>query len=633
MDGKRKIVFRCWVIVAVLVFQPVPALAHFCGPTQVTLKVGESCAWRILADRTETTTLYVPSISGDPGVVSAGPLNPFMAFHGDFIFTGTAPGTNMFDSLWQYVPPVGDPVIGFCFVTIVVEAADTNQPAEELVLGGALPTHDGVGGIEPKELRAMLDEFIPQESKKLLVLGQCFAGNFATSEHFANAPNISVASATSRDQLAYYGGYHDDAARDLKPGPGRTALDMHRSGHIGKQTLSPSSLGIPQTKKFLREKSEWPLATGGLSLSGFSLESVTSNGTVRSRHVVVYMGQPEIKEVVASTHNGITIPNYDGDFQNIDDNADRDAIKQNFANEINTTVRTVGGKPLPSDPAKGQNGWDLPGDEENLKKAIKEAGDAIRAAPDPAAEQFILFVGDHGQQYIGFEIVISTLPGFDSSTATEAWSFANPAGSYLQFEAENIVHFDVEIIPAPGGSASGPPANGSFGAIGSGDFEIELRPETGSSLILSNFTMHEFDLDGDGVIGSLPGEATELFFTIAEHEFLNRFEGVSTDIIVHNHTAEAYQIQDLKWHSGAISKPFTIIPQPRFQSVKRLITGEMELIIYGPPGEPFMLQASSDGMTWSDIRVIVLTEEVTTILEPVSPSAGELRYRLDWLWP
>ena len=47
----------------------------------------------------------------------------------------------------------------------------------------------------------MLDMFIPAESQKLLVFGMCFAGDFAVSEHFVNAPNTAVASDTVRRTL------------------------------------------------------------------------------------------------------------------------------------------------------------------------------------------------------------------------------------------------------------------------------------------------------------------------------------------------------------------------------------------------------------------------------------------------
>ena len=89
----------------------------------------------------------------------------------------------------------------------------------------------------------------------------------------------------------------------------------------------------------------------------------------------------------------------------------------------------------------------------------------------------------------------------------------------------------------------------------------------------------------------------------------------------------------MKLLSGSISKPATVIPEPLIQSVKLSSPGQIELTVYGPPGEPFMLQSSNDGMTWQDHSVANLTSEFTTIVIPAGPSNSASLFRLEWIWP
>ena len=190
-------------------------------------------------------------------------------------------------------------------------------------------------------LRVMLDAFIPPQNAQssLLIFTECYGGD--KMDDFEGRPGTTVLSATSPCQPAYYGGYHDDAARALRPGEGRTSNDVHNAGVAGK------------------DSQENPQQQG----PGCSLEPTMPDGPIQSRHVLVYAGQP----------NNL-------------DNADRDNIQDNFAGQANTTVTTVGASGAADD-------YDYPGSLGGLRDALRQIG----ANMNPN-EQFILFVTDHGDK-------------------------------------------------------------------------------------------------------------------------------------------------------------------------------------------------------------------------------------------
>jgi hypothetical protein len=164
-------------------------------------------------------------------------------------------------------------------------------------------------------------------------------------DDFAGRDRTGLLSATAVSQTARYRGYHDDAARALEAGEGRTSDDVHAAGVGGKSRY------------------EDPFKTGDV----ISLAPVNPTGEIQSRHVLVYGG-------------------CDGRYGDLD-RADRDAIETNFSGDISTTVTTVG-----MDGTAG--GWDYPGTLAGLRDAL----DAISGRMNEN-EQFILFVTDHGDKH------------------------------------------------------------------------------------------------------------------------------------------------------------------------------------------------------------------------------------------
>ncbi|HZU86875.1 MAG TPA: hypothetical protein VFF78_05300 [Anaerolineaceae bacterium] len=205
----------------------------------------------------------------------------------------------------------------------------------------SLATSNGAS-IYDDELRALLDEYIPTANahSALLVFTQCFGGDML--DNFAGRENTGVISATSPGgEEAQYGGYHDDAAAGLFPAAGRTSADVHAAGMAGK------------------DPSEHPVSQG----DPISLEPITGKVPITSRHVLFFAG--ESGELSAA------------------DIADRNKVVENFGGQSpTTTVTTVG---------FGGAGWDHPGTVEGLRAALQTIG-----AQMGPGEQFILFVGDHG---------------------------------------------------------------------------------------------------------------------------------------------------------------------------------------------------------------------------------------------
>jgi hypothetical protein len=210
---------------------------------------------------------------------------------------------------------------------------------------GSLATNDGEG-ISGDRVRRLLDILIPTGNahSTLIVLTQCYGGDMV-DDLSQDRENTHVISGTSEGEVAYYGGYDDDAAEALDPAPGRTSADVHTAGTAGSASGETPSQGG----------------------SAVSLEPVDPvNGPIKSRHVLVYAGTP------------------DGTSSTSDDQQ-RTEITENFADEPNTTVTTVGGD--------GTGGWEFPGTLRGLILAMLWI--SLQMNPE---EQFVMFVTDHGDQ-------------------------------------------------------------------------------------------------------------------------------------------------------------------------------------------------------------------------------------------
>ena len=604
-----------------------PALhAHFCGPAELELQVGETLTWRITADLVETESVYTPTLSGPANVVQVFPDHQFSSRHGVFVFTGLSPGTNTLSVHWLYT---GNGANAICNVTIKVVADPRPISYSTVPREGSLVAWDH--SVPADTLRGMINRFIPAESEKLFVLTECFGGNIIYSPAFDNAPNTCIISATVPNQTGKYGGYHDDAARGLKPEAGRTAHTVHSEGVQGKTTAIPGP-GETNTFAFHFRNSEWPLTGGTMAPEAFSLEPITPTSRIQSRHIIIFMGEPETKNIRVETHGTITVPSPYGTLRPISDNVDRDTIKQAFAGQLNTTVITVGGTPAPGAPDAGQNGWDGPGSSYALSRAIRAMGEAIAASENPAREQFILFVGDHGDT--GYQAPPSQIPSAAGSSIElpnllEIVHRSDELHTLITQDPNSAPSLRVEIAP----SNSSQLTAASFTPLpqfAPGSFTAALSDDTGNRLTLDSFTQFSFDWDEDGQVEPADFEYTSLTFPMTEGELLRKFAGKTVNVTFNNHSATGVILTRFTLDYGASPRTDYVVPPPRIVSTA-IENGQFVLTSVALQSYRYALDFSTDLVNWTPVLTNRPFQETFTLTVPIAEPAAN--YRLRWIDP
>jgi hypothetical protein len=602
-----------------VLFTCITTSAHVCGPNRIDLEVGKACLWRVWADHVESLSFYQPTVIGDPRIAEAYPKSTFYSHHWDFVIQGLTPGTNYLQVLWSYQPTGA---AGVCVVMIVVKPDDGVKDLQTVQSTGLLVTRAGTPHISSADLFWQIDRYIPRQTPKLLVFAQCYGGNMAMYPLFQNMPNTTVLSATSPNQEAHYGGYHDDAARALKPETGRTAENIHEEGSVGKSTIipkdpndtSPDPIDPTQDKATFHKYAELPRITGTVPPNQFLLDPVTNTGPVHSRHVVIFAGSPDSRMELILRQGTTTIPASIGNLERFSDNGDRDQIRANFLGNPNTTVTAVGGPP-------DAEGWDYSGDLEGLHKAIQEAGEAIEASADPSKEQFILYVTDHGEP--GSQMFPSPRIPPESARVRAAGAITVGPGTRATV-ATNLQPYAIQdtIIDSMLRAADNQPglrlriaASGlNSPQVKAGDFSLELKNDAGLSLILEDFATGGVDLDGDGILGSQPEEALLAFFPLAETDLINKLipQPFSIDLI--NNSSQSLQLNEILLLTGAISMGNSQ-PQSFITSVRRLPNGNLEIVVNGLKGKRHYLETSSDLNTWrrADERVFADYTEIFSL--------------------
>jgi|GEM_PF-6539771 len=391
--------------------------------------------------------------------------------------------------------------------SLCVSAGQAVQ-AQVAVTDGTLPvTAPGEPPIFDDELAEMIRRLIPQCSKKLMMFTQCYGGNFL--DQFEGDPNTATTSADEPGDESIYGGYHDDAARGLKSGPGRTAKDAHDAGTAGKAA------------------SESPQSGGGLGLTDFPLDPVGTNG-VCSRHILVYAGIPEPM-----------------------DDADRDAIKANFPDDgVTQTVHTVGGN-------GAADGYDKPASHKGMEDAMKEIGDLIRNAENPCCEQFILFVTDHG------DIHAITVPPLGGGGNWPLVPGVNPWGGPIAGLSSAIVEPTAWLadpsnqtsfslfMPIGDVGMTTPAEPHNF--LPPGSLVMQLQSPVQSTTVQAQKWTY-LDVNHDGVVGNWPGEGVNAIFPIPEPTMIGAFFDVFYNVQIQNNTALTLPVSKFRQDSGEIAR-------------------------------------------------------------------------------
>jgi hypothetical protein len=388
-------------------------------------------------------------------------------------------------------------ILLFLFFTLIISAHSANP-----VLKATICAKSGAC-IYDEQLAGWIQNIIDPAAKRLIVLTECYGGNAV--DNFAGEANTAVASATSPGEQAEYGAYDAAAAGALKPGAGRTAQNVQDAGTANKA----------------KDGTENPSSGGGLALRDFSLEDASADGNIQSRHILIYAGKPSRK-------------GYDTNL--------REKIRNNFAGQANTTIKTVGGEGT-------SQGWDNPGTAKGLRDALIDIGISILNAPDPSKEQFILFITDHGDLHC-VETVNEKV--HDGGCVT--------VSNFPTFTAHDINPVQIE---APGFSAFIPFADGLIHPVAD-NYQAFFQPsqwllhlgtntEFENPLVLTNFTelYEEFN---NNIIGDLDGEGVTLFFPMERGLFTNSFMNTNTNLRLINLSGAEYTVGTISQDSGEVAK-------------------------------------------------------------------------------
>ncbi len=398
------------------------------------------------------------------------------------------------------------------------------------ILSG-LSTTDGAR-IKSDDLANLLNNTLDKDTQRLLILTQCYGGSTALS--FIGQANTAVISGTSSGgQTGVWGGYDKGAAAALKPGAGTTAQTVHNAGIASK------------------DKNETPSTKGGIMPQNYLLENITATSAVKSRHILMYAGKPD-----------------KGD--DTSDIAQRDIIKKNFAGEPNTTVLSAGGSAGVN--GKGKDGWDYPGSAAGLKQALKDIANDIKNSGKPAAsEQFILYVGDHGNRdetgdihkKFAAKTSAALLENFSTFTSTEF----NPSDLRLANDPNNQPAFSI-FIPFDTTDEVTYPATGSFFNPGDWALSLQHMGATGQDFTLANSYDQAYELDGDNILGNTDGSVAEgirvffpLPYPVGSAQFISSFFDATYNVSLTNNSSADYMIDSFSQESGSINKA-EAVPEP-----------------------------------------------------------------------
>lgn len=451
-------------------------------------------------------------------------------------------------------------LIGFVLLFVTVTNAWSQQHSGKLATWPS-----GSSGIPTSVFSDMIKKYIPAETDKLLVLAQCYGGDMASNPKLNQLPQIAIVSATSPGEEAFYGGYHDDAARALKP-DGRTGLITHQQGSKGKHPL------------------ETPMISGTLAPAKFSLAPTKPNSNIEGRVVIAFFGRPTTRnEWLKTGPKGHTIPapaNWSpngpavtqGGYTKtaINDDVDAAQIRKNFAGQIQTTVIVVGGK-------AGRKGYDHAGSVTGLMNAIKAAGKLIKGPQnknDVSKWQLIFFAGDHGE--LGRRIAVNkTVPaGGKTKVAVKKKTISKSQQlvDALLSDPDAQPGFTVSVSFAGQHYPLQHQPGGYQDVFAAGSIHLEVIPVTpGGPIRLTTMQQTIFDISDDAILGNEPGEGVELFFPTDKQVFINRLQDTEIELYLTNNSTMSLLITEITQVSGGVSRQVNVRQSKQMTNVTQIM--------------------------------------------------------------
>jgi hypothetical protein len=333
-------------------------------------------------------------------------------------------------------------------------------------------------------------------------------------------------------------------------------------------------------------------------------------------------------------HGGITVPTVWGTKTLFYDNADRDVIVQNFAGQPNTTVDTAGGVRAPSDSNKGVDGWEYPGTSRALSRAIAAAGTAIRNSENPAREQFILFVGDHGGTGFDAAPFRTNVNSRERIFLPERLKIVGGEDVlYRQLSRDPNSTPLVKLNVEPAGSGNRQAAAIGFGLLElqtTGPYRLRLvDPESGMSVALDAWTRADLDWDEDGRVDTASHEFVGLVFPIAE-ALLFQFLGKELAVEMENGSAEDLVVTGLRLDYGNSPRTSHRIPPPRIAN-PRIANGALEFELEALQFERYVVDKSLDLQVWTPVLTNTPTREISTVrAQAAGALQGNSAFRVRW---
>lgn len=588
--------------------------AHYCGVSEITLKVGEQALWHITADRVEVETLYdyLPSLGENSTIF---PNFLFWARHGMFMITGKAPGTNYHSIRWSYFPTGAQNI---CSVKVVVLPADSAQQTD-----GYLPGYAPTIMTSFYQLDTLLKGRISPQVQMLFIAAQTLGGNLAYS-FFQHRLNTLVLSGTSPGQEAHYGGYHDDAARALKPAENATAEDIHRAGTVGASHTTPPRHGDPMSLSLDYKWGEWPTYTGTISPKDYSLEPTTADGDIRRRVVLIYDPKPKSEFVLSEFIRDNTIPSDWGTLREFGSWQDINQIKSNFTGQANTWVRAIGGMPMTMGSGLGKDGFDYSGDYYGLERAIREAGDFLNQ--DPMHSQFIMFLSGRGGgsalpvvEYAPFQVG-EKYRFSDDYRPRLSWSL----DSANEFDEPRSVYGDVLLWPR----VTFKPLQAQ--AVDTNLFRLRFEPAQSNPIVFTPNRVRTNDFNADGLINTNSGEGIQVVFRIPA----DQARLISTNpgsLFLENASGTPYTIRSFRWSLPAGSRSDAPRTISWIDSATRDINGSVTLNLRGNPGDIFALERTTDFASWQLVRNVNFLTDQAQVIDSAASTNRHSSYRLRWI--
>jgi len=388
-------------------------------------------------------------------------------------------------------------------IAAMLSAAGT---ASAQIATGALAGNAGNNSaIIDTHVAHLIRTHVPGCNKKLLIMTQCYGGNFI--DEFSADASIAIASATSEGELSHYNTYDLGAALSLRPEAGHNAQVMHTEAiAIGQSAATLAGIVL----------TEVPDVGGGLALVDYPLEA-TTKPLQQAVHILFYAGKPEEPDVAQYWIIRELYPHAD-------------------------IVVVASGPLMPV--------INYPSTKTGLEDALMAMGQRMGNCND----FFIMFVGDHGHQIwdLGtpYEIFLQTqipTPALPQSVADDLNGTPDPAPMLVLF------------LPYPPNSPPFPTPPAGPAPFDPDDWSVSVPLSAGNFEAMGSRQM--YDDGGNGIVGDGPNEGVRVEFDMAAAQFIDAYVGHTNLVTVTNGTGQARTIQ-LILDPGPVSKVYLPDPCP-----------------------------------------------------------------------